>query len=239
MPVLRNADKRLTLPQKNLDLNKTKNSHIEGSFKKESVTAFLKDYAWITFAAAITALAVNFFFTSTGLAPGGITGLSIVCSSIIGIPVSTMSLCISIPLLILSTIVLGKSFGIKTLYITLATPLFMQLIPSIHTTEMLQEIHPVLELIVAGILGGLLVGSAIGIALNHQCATGGTDVIALLIQHIFKFLKLNIILLVLDGSVVIASGIITNSVFTSIFSFLSLMIIIQTISFITKHKLTA
>ena len=57
----------------------------------------------------------------------------------------------------------------------------MKLIPSIHTTQFLLDIHPLLELAVAGLLGGLLVGAAIGIALNHACATGGTDVIALLI----------------------------------------------------------
>lgn len=199
----------------------------------------IKDYFWITVAAAMTALAVNLFFSSTGLAPGGITGLSIVCSSILHIEVSTMSLCISIPLLILSTIVLGKSFGIKTLYITIASPLFMKVIPSIAITAPLQQIHPIVELIVAGALGGLLVGCAIGIALNHDCATGGTDVIALLIQHVFKFVKLSAILFVLDGSVVITSGIITNSIFISVFSFLSLMVIIQTISFVTKKKWTA
>lgn len=199
----------------------------------------IKDYFWITVAAAMTALAVNLFFSSTGLAPGGITGLSIVCSSILHIEVSTMSLCISIPLLILSTIVLGKSFGIKTLYITIASPLFMKVIPSVAITAPLQQIHPIVELIVAGALGGLLVGCAIGIALNHDCATGGTDVIALLIQHVFKFLKLSAILFVLDGSVVITSGIITNSIFISVFSFLSLMVIIQTISFVTKKKWTA
>ena len=196
----------------------------------------IRDYAWITFAAAITALAVNFFFSSTGLAPGGITGLSIVCSSIFGIDVSTMSLCISIPLLILSTIVLGKSFGIKTLYIT---PLFMKIIPTIAITQSLADIHPIVELLVAGALGGILVGGAIGIALNHDCATGGTDVIALLIQHVFKFLKLSVILFVLDGSVVVTSGIITNSIFISVFSFLSLLVIIKTISFVIEKKLTA
>ena len=224
--------------QKNSDYNPTKNSLNESSFKKEKIHAYVIDYAWITFAAALTAIAVNFFFTSTGLAPGGITGLSLVCSTIINIPVSQMSLCISIPLLILSTIVLGKSFGIKTLYITLVTPLFMQIIPNIHTTVFLRDIHPILELIVAGLLGGLLVGSAIGIALNHACATGGTDVIALLIQHVFKSLKISAILFVLDGFVVIASGVITNNVFISLFSFLSLLVIIQTISYVTRNKIS-
>lgn len=115
----------------------------------------------------------------------------------------------------------------------------MKIFPTIAVTAPLRQIHPILELVAAGALGGILVGAAIGIALNHDCATGGTDVIALLIQHVLKFLKLSIILFLLDGSVVIASGIITNSVFISIFSFLSLMVIIQTINFVTKKKLTA
>lgn len=118
------------------------------------------------------------------------------------------------------------------------TPVFMGLLPSIHATQFLYDIHPMLELIVAGILGGLLVGSAIGIALNHDCATGGTDVIALIIQYAFKFLKLSVILLVLDGTVVITSGVITQNIFISIFSFLALMVIIQTITYVTNHKLT-
>ena len=132
-----------------------------------------------------------------------------------------------------------SKFGIKTLYITIASPIFMKIFPTIAVTAPLRQIHPILELVAAGALGGILVGAAIGIALNHDCATGGTDVIALLIQHVLKFLKLSIILFLLDGSVVIASGIITNSVFISIFSFLSLMVIIQTINFVTKKKLTA
>lgn len=227
--------------QRNLVLNK-ENSRQESSFKEKvfmNKQSIVKDYIWITFAACITAFAVNFFFKSTGLAPGGITGLSLVCSTVLGIPVEYMSLCISIPLLILSTIVLGKGFGIKTLYITLATPVFMHLIPTIHITSFLYELHPILELIVAGLCGGILVGCAIGIALNHACATGGTDVIALLIRHVFKFLKLSVILFFLDGSVVIASGVITQNILISVFSFISLLTIIKTISFLTAKKLTA
>lgn len=196
--------------------------------------AIVKDYVWITISALLTALAVNLFFSSTGLAPGGITGLSIVCSSIFQIDVSTMSLCISIPLLILSTLVLGKSFGVKTLYITLASPLFMKVIPAFALTAPLARLHPIIELVGAGMIGGLLVGTAIAIALNHDCATGGTDVIALLIQHVCRRLPLSVILFVLDGSVVIISGIITNSIFISVFSLFSLIVIIKTIRLVTK-----
>lgn len=193
----------------------------------------INDYLWITLSACLTAIAVNFFFRSTGLAPGGITGLAIVSSTFIGIPIEYMTLWISIPLLILATFLLGKSFGIKTLYITLITPIWMHIIPSMdffHTLPFL------LNLSFAGVFGGLLVGSSIGIALNHDCATGGTDVMALLIQKVLKHIKLSHILFCLDGFVIIASGLITQNIFISIFSLLTLWVIISTISYITAHK---
>lgn len=202
-------------------------------------TAAVQDYACITVSALLTALAVNCVFQSTGLAPGGITGLAIICSLITKIPVSYMTLCISIPLLVLGTLLLGKSFGIKTLYITLATPLCMKLVPYVDFSALLSELPEIPVLFLAAILGGLLVGTAIGIALNHDCATGGTDLIALLIQHFFRFLKLSAILFVLDGSVVIASGAISGNVMIAVFSLLSLFIIIHTIKFVTSRKKTS
>lgn len=209
------------------------------SEKKLTSAELFRDYACITVSALLTALAVNCIFQSTGLAPGGITGLAIICSLITKIPVSYMTLCISIPLLVLGTLLLGKSFGIKTLYITLATPVCMKLVPYVDFAGLLSGIPNILTLLFAAVLGGLLVGAAIGIALNHDCATGGTDLIALLIQHFFRFLKLSAILFVLDGSVVIASGVISGDFLIAVFSLLSLFIIIHTIKFVTSRKKAA
>lgn len=196
----------------------------------------IKDYSFITISSLLTAIAVNCFFQCTGLAPGGITGLSIIFSLITRIPVSYMTLCISIPLLVLATILLGKSFGIKTLYITFMTPVCMEIVPVIDLFQLLPGIPQLLIQIIAAIIGGVLVGTAIGLSLNHDCATGGTDVIALLIQHFFKFFKLSVILFVLDGSVVIASGFISGDFMIAILSLFSLFVIINTIKYITSKK---
>lgn len=209
------------------------------SEKKLTTAELIRDYACITVSALLTALAVNCFFQSTGLAPGGITGLAIICSLITRIPVSYMTLCISVPLLVLGTLLLGKSFGIKTLYITLVTPICMKLVPYVDFAGLLSGIPNILMLLLAAVIGGLLVGTAIGIALNHDCATGGTDLIALLIQHFFRFLKLSAILFVLDGSVVIASGVISGDFLIAVFSLLSLFVIIRTIKFVTLRKKAA
>lgn len=192
----------------------------------------LIDYGCISISALLTAIAVNFFFASTTLAPGGITGLSIVFSTMLQIPIATMSLCISIPLFVLATLILGKSFGVKTLTITLLTPLFMKIIPIFYLSTL--NLSPLFTLSIAAIFGGILVGCAIGIALRHQCATGGTDVLALLIQKCIHRIPLPILLFCLDGSIVIASGCITKNIMISLFSLISLWIIVKTIEIITK-----
>ncbi|EQF23252.1 hypothetical protein QEW_3720 [Clostridioides difficile CD160] len=188
--------------------------------KKEMV----KDYLLITISAFLMALAVNFFFAEHTLAPGGITGLSVVLSTFLSMPVENISLGISMPLLVMGVLFLGKGFGIKTLYITLMGPLFLKVIPQTHITD---------NLLVAGIIGGLLVGTAIGIAIIRGCSTGGTDLVAMLINRIIKFLKLPVILFILDGFIIVASGIISKNFMISIYSLISLLLIIKTIGFVT------
>ncbi|TCL57302.1 putative 5xTM membrane YitT family protein [Kineothrix alysoides] len=185
----------------------------------------LIDYILITLSSVLMACAVNFFFAEHTLAPGGITGISIIIAEVTKIPMSYASLAISGPLLILGVVFLGKSFGIKTLYITFATPVFLKIIPEIHVTNSLPA---------AAIAGGLLVGAGIGLALIRGCATGGTDLMALLLNKIIRFLKLPVILFLLDGTVVILSGIISRDYTVAIFSLVSLFVIIQTINVITS-----
>lgn len=111
--------------------------------KKEMI----KDYLLITISAFLMALAVNFFFAEHTLAPGGITGLSVVLSTFLSMPVENISLGISMPLLVMGLLFLGKGFGIKTLYITLMGPLFLKVIPQTHITD---------NLLVAGVIGGFI-----------------------------------------------------------------------------------
>ena len=184
----------------------------------------IKDYLLITISAFLMALAVNFFFAEHTLAPGGITGLSVVLSSFLSMPVENISLGISMPLLVMGLLFLGKGFGIKTLYITLMGPLFLKVIPQTHITD---------NLLVAGVIGGLLVGTAIGIAIIRGCSTGGTDLVAMLINKVIKFLKLPVILFMLDGFIIVASGIISKNFMISIYSLISLLLIIKTIGFVT------
>ncbi|MEG0165955.1 YitT family protein [Anaerorhabdus sp.] len=182
------------------------------------------DIVYLTISAFLTALAVRLFFTEYALTPGGITGLAITASTITSISVDLISLCISIPLLIISTVFLGGKFGIKTLYVTIMVPLFLRFIPQIHITN---------SIVLASILGGLLVGLSIGLAIYRECATGGTDVLAMLIRLLLKKVDLATILFILDMIIVLSSWAISKQFITSICSAVALFVIMQTIKFTT------
>ncbi len=183
------------------------------------------DFSTITFGSLLMALAVNLFIKEHSLAPGGITGFSVIMNKVLKIPIDFIYLGISIPLLLLGIKFLGKTFGIKTLYITCMCPLFIRIIPQVHVTN---------NFLVASIAGGFLVGLGIGISLLKGATTGGTDLAASLLNKFIPSIKIPIFLFILDGSVVISSGIVSHDYKTAIYSMISLLIIIKTIDLMLK-----
>ena len=173
------------------------------------------------------AIAVNMCFIMYGLAPGGITGLAIVISQIIPLSTSIINLCISIPLLIIATIVFGSKFSIKTIALILLNSVFMKIVPEYLLSS---------SIIVCAIVGGLLVGMSIFLALNCGAATGGTDVISLLVNKLIPNVKLETIMLFVDGIIIILSGIIKKNLYVSIMSAFSLLVINATIRLMNNWR---
>ncbi len=184
-----------------------------------------KDILFLTLSAFLTAVAVQLFFKEVAFTPGGVTGLSIVLSALTSIEVEVVSLMISIPLLILGTVILGSQFGMKTLVVTLLIPLFLNLIPQRGISD---------NLIVISLVGGILVGLSISLAIWRKCATGGTDIIAMLIHKCLPRIKVSVALFVVDMTIVLCSWLISGSYVTAIYSALSLGVIIITIQWSQK-----
>ena len=178
------------------------------------------DIICLMFSSLLVAFAVRFFFSEHSLTPGGITGLSILLSYLTNINVDLISLCISLPLLLISACIIGLKFGVKTLFVTLMIPCFLKIVPETHVVD---------STLVASILGGVLVGCSIILALFRNCATGGTDTLAMLIRCIYSKIKLPVLIFVLDMSIVMSSWFISNDYKTSLYSAISLFIIMKTI----------
>ncbi len=179
----------------------------------------------LTLSSALTAVAVRWFFSVHQLTPGGITGMAIAISSLTGISVDIISLLVSVPLLLISSLVLGTSFGVKTLYVTLLTPFFIRIVPAATIS---------IGVLWSAILGGLLVGISIGLAIYCHCATGGTDVIAMLVHKAKRKISVPAALFALDGFIVLCSWFLSKQIMQSFYSALSLFIIMQTIQFMVR-----
>ena len=151
---------------------------------------------------AILALGLDLFFAPSDIVTGGVTGIGIILKDITertlghGLPLSVSNLLINIPLLILAWIVKGKRFIAKTAVSTFALSLFLYLFESITYTSG--------DMMINTIFGAVLSGIGLGFVFSAEATTGGTDLIAAVVQHFNKHLSVATLLMVVDGIVVLA-----------------------------------
>lgn len=147
----------------------------------------IKDYFFITIGVLLVVTGVYFFKFPNNFSTGGVTGLAILMSSVLNGAVSsgTIVLIVNAILLVVGYIVLGKSFGNRTVYGSLLMSISLRILESIVPMSGPLTKEPVLELAFAVILPS--VGSAI--LFNIGASTGGTDIIAMMLK---KFTNLDI-----------------------------------------------
>lgn len=139
------------------------------------IIAKIKDYTIITVGIIVVALSLHLFMIPNDIAAGGVSGLAMVISSFFPVlSVGFLMLIMNIILFIIAFIMLGKSFGVKTIYTSLS------LSGIIWALERLYPISQPLttDLLLAAIMGTALSGAGMAIIFNHNASTGGTDIIA-------------------------------------------------------------
>ena len=142
----------------------------------------IKDYAIITFATVWVATAVFFLLIPSQTAVGGITGLAIVLSNIIPLSVSTISLIMNIILLILSFILLGKEFGIKTVYTSILTPVIVGVYERIFPNNQSLTGSSFMDVV----LYCFFVGIPLAMLFNRNASSGGIDIVAKILNKLFR-----------------------------------------------------
>lgn len=137
-----------------------------------------KRFFMINIGLIIISLGLYFFLMPSNLATGGATGLSIVLSHLIPIPMGIILGIINVFLFILAFAVLGKDFGGYTLYASLFLSF---IITALETIIPMAE--PVTDdLFINLVFGVFIIGVGMGIVFNENASTGGTDIIAKIIN---------------------------------------------------------
>ena len=187
----------------------------------------LIQYIGLIIACMIMAVGLNMFLVPKTIAPGGLRGLSVVISKLTGFPVSNILFTISTPLLLFSVKILGKKDAIKT-FIGMAI-----LTLSLKVTEPLSTISLTDNTLLAAISGSILVGLSLGILFRIDASTGGTDLIALMLNRIIPSIPVSKCLSMIDGTVVVLAGVVNMNFETGLYSAIALYIMVKIIDTIT------
>ena len=188
----------------------------------------LIQYIGLIIACMIMAVGLNMFLVPKTIAPGGLSGLSVVISKLTGFSVSNILFTISTPLLLFSVKILGKKDAIKT-FIGMAILTIM-----LKITEPLSAVTPTDNTLLAAISGAILLGISLGILFRIDASTGGTDLIALMLNRVIPSIPVSKCLSMIDGTVVILAGIANKNFETGIYSAIALYIIVKMIDTITS-----
>lgn len=210
----------------------------------------LLSWAGILVGSLVLAAGFVFFINPYKVVPGGVYGASIVLHELFpSIQVGTFGYCFDVPLLLLSVLLLGGRLGLKTLVAALVTPLMMNLLSEAvyPTTEALHALDPALllngrldmsqHLLLAVLMGSGMIGLGSGIVIKSGATTGGSDIIALLMQKYLR-VRFSSAILMVDGLVVLFGFIVIglnpaagpDDLFLSIYSLLSIYIISRVLS---------
>ncbi len=137
----------------------------------------IKSYIVITFCLCLYALGVVAFIVNSEIVGGGVAGIATLIYYATGtIPVAVSTFVINGVLLAIGFKILGKGFGIKTIYAVIMASIFIGMWTAIIREPILKD-DPFLSVVVAG----LIVGFSIGMAFRYGGSTGGTDIVALIV----------------------------------------------------------
>ena len=150
---------------------------------------FVKEYIIVALACVVMAFNINYFFVGNKLAEGGVSGLSLIIHYLSSIDVSYLYFALNIPLIIVAYIFIGKDFVFKTLFATIILTIFLKVFGSFR--------GPIDDILMAAIFGGGINGIAIGIVFYAGGSTGGTDIIAKIINKYYG-IAIGKILLTID-----------------------------------------
>lgn len=168
------------------------------------------DYSIIFLASIAYAAGIGLFLDPNNLAPGGITGISILINRFVPIETGTLILLLNIPIFILGIWWFGLRFFISTLYATVLVSFF--------TNVWSYFLPPTQDKLLAAITGAVLVGGSVGIIFKHNATTGGIDVIIKILRTKYRHLKTGTLYLVTDAIVVAVSGFVFQNLETALYA---------------------
>lgn len=141
---------------------------------KTDYKSIIKETSILTIAVAIIAAAVYFFLVPSHASVSSISGLGIVLSNFIPLPLSAITMILNVVLLIIGFFTCGREFGVKTVYTSVMLPLFLGvfegIFPDFGSMTNSQELDVLCYVLVVSV--------GLSILFNRNASSGGLDIVA-------------------------------------------------------------
>jgi uncharacterized membrane-anchored protein YitT (DUF2179 family) len=168
----------------------------EKLFSKKGLKALLL----ILIGTFVMAVGYVYFISPYKIAPGGVYGISIVLHHLFGLPIGMMALAMDIPLTLIGIKILGPKFGWKTVVGFVSMAVFVDVLTYFQGNVPLVEGDALLS----AIFGGVLIGFGLGLVFKSKASSGGSDIIAMIINKYTK-IPLGTLMIYVDSAIVLVS----------------------------------
>lgn len=170
--------------------------------KNNNLMLMVRDYIGITLGVILIAFGLQYFYVPNQIAGGGLSGLSLVINHYIPVlSVGTIMFLGNLILFAIAFVLVGKDFGAKTIYGSFALSFIIDFMEKVMGSYALTN-NP----LVAVIVGTIIIGSGVALTFALNASTGGTDILAKIINKYFT-INMGIALLMVDLFVVLSGAI--------------------------------
>ena len=185
---------------------------------KERLYLELKDYVMIIVGLVIYSFGFCAFILPQNVVIGGYTGLASLFYYTLGIPVGPVIFALNIISLLVAYKIVGKRFVLRSIFGAFGLSAIVSIMQPLFPTAIVAPDNPMMNVMIGGILCGL----GLGLSFVHNGSTGGTDIIAAMVNKRTN-VSIGRMLLYADGLIIFSSMLIFHSIDNVVYGFLELL----------------
>jgi len=181
-------------------------------------------YLWAIIGGALVGIGESWILIPLKITTGGFNGIGMLVYYLFKVPIGLVSVLLNLPLFFISLKILGRKYSVRTLISMLVMSL---------TLEIAEEWTPLTtDMLLASVFGGITIGIGIALCLRGESTTGGTDLVAKLIQTKNKYMEIGNIILIIDALIIAIASFTFENIEIALYSGISVFVMTKVIDFI-------
>lgn len=176
----------------------------------------IKEYLLIALGSVIIAIALNMFLVPCKISSGGISSIGTVLLYKLKVPMSVTNIVLNALLFILGYKYVGKSSVLKTIAGIVFLSAFLEV------TKYLPAFGD--DLFIATVIGGVLVGTGVGLVVRVEASTGGSDFAAMILKKFLPHISVANLILITDSIIIVFAGVAFGDYMITFYSAITMFI---------------